>query len=373
MNLGSSAEDIGFLIILGLALLFILPLVLGLSSLLLRLLKVNAGRWQLLFTFLLFGTTIIGSSVYLDTAGQAINGIVYEKNEQIELRIQGDWRFQFEATARYRLDGQLPSTGLLAEIDDSSVKLRLTEAQFDALTTNTPVQLKVLPLWRSLTLVRLADSSTREWLPWGWMAGLVALAGAAWLVYKLAQTETAVLIVVSGMVIVGVFTYPAASVYRTWQERDNLAARPLRANGTVLEKTLITRIDPFPCYQDCANEWETEFDVPQTYEIVKISYVPAGKLEAVTAVAAADSGSVQLEKGGRVQIAYAAAAPRAVRIIGASVSHIWRNALGFIQDMGITVILIVAFFIAWGLLWRLFRWLFKRRMASLQQTGRFRQ
>lgn len=365
MNFGSSVEDLGFLIIFSLAMLFILPLMLGISGLVLRLLGLKSSGWRIGLVILFFGGLIIGGSVYLDAAGQTITGVVVEKKELIKLRIQGDWQYQFDASARYRLDGQLPAADLFAQMDDSNVGLRLTEAQFDELVTNTPVALKVLPLWRSLTLVRLANSSTREWLPWGWMAGAVVIAAVAWLAYKLAQTGTAALIIISGMVITGLFTYPAVSVYRTWQERDSLATRPLRAQGTVLEKTLITRIDPFPCYEDCSNEWETEFDVPQQYEIIKISYVPEGRVEAVTAVASADLDSVRLEKGGSVQIAYDPNAPRAVRIIDASVSHIWRNAVGFVREMGLTLIILVAFFGAWALLWRLFRWLIRRRVASV--------
>ena len=365
MNFGSSVEDFGFLLVFSLAMLFVLPLLLGISGLILRLLGLKSGGWQLLLMILFFGGLIIGGSVYLDAAGQPITGVVYEKKEQIELRIQGDWQYQFDAIARYRLDGQPPSTDLVAQMDDSSVGLRLKEAQFDELTTNMPVALKVLPLWRSLTLVRLANSSTREWLPWGWMAGAVVLVGAGWLAYKLAQTGTAALIIISGMVITGLFTYPAVSVYRTWQGRDSLATRPLQAQGTVLEKTLITRIDPFPCDTDCSNEWDTEFDVPQQYEIIKISYVPEGKVEAVTAVASADLGSVQLEKGGSVQIAYALDAPRAVRIVDAEVSHIWRNAIGFVREMGLTLIILVAFFAAWALLGQLFRWAIRRRVGTV--------
>jgi hypothetical protein len=361
MNLGSSTEDIAFLIILFLALIFIIPLLLGLSGLVLRLLGLKSGGWQLVLIILFFGGLIIGSSLYLDTVGQTVTGVVYEKNEQIDLRIQGDWRYQFDATTRYRLDGQLPATDLLVAMDDSSVRLRLTEAQFDELTTNTPVALKVLPVWRSLTLVRLASSSTRQWVPWGWLAGAAVLVAGGWLAYKLAQTGTAALIIISGMVITGLFTYPALSVYRTWQERDSLAARPLRAQGTVLEKTRITRIDPLPCETDCSNEWDTEFDVPQQYEIIKISYVPQGKQEAVTAVASADLGSVQLEKGGSVSIAYAPDAPRAVRIMDASVSHIWRNAIGFVREMGLTLIILAAFIGGWVLLGRLFSWAIRRR------------
>ena len=84
-------------------------------------------------------------------------------------------------------------------------------------------------------------------------------------------------------------------------------------------------------------------------------------MEAVTAVASADLGSVRLEEGGRVQIAYAPDAPRAVRIMDASVSHIWRNAFGFVREMGLTVVILVAVFASWFLLGRLFRWLIRRK------------
>jgi hypothetical protein len=286
---------------------------------------------------------------------------VYEKEELIELRIQGDWRYQFGATARYRLDGQPPSSDLVAQMDDSSVRLSLTEAQFDGLTANAPVSLKVLPLWRSVTLVRLADSSTREWLPWGWLAGAALVVMVGWLAFKVAQTSKAALIVISGLVMLTLFTYPVISSYRTWQMRDSLTTRPLRAQGTVLEQTLVTRIDPLPCETDCSEDWETEFDVPQQYEIFKISYVPEERGEPVTAVASADLGSVRLELGGRVQIAYAPDAPRDVRIMDATVNHIWRNALGFVREMGLTLFIFVAFFAGWFLLGRLFRWLIKRQ------------
>lgn len=357
MNFGSSLEDVGFLIVFGLAMLFVLPLVLGLGSLVLRLLGLKSGGWRLALTILFFGGLIIGGSIYLDAAGQTLTGVVYEKKEHIELRIEGDWRYRFDATVRYRLDEQPPSTDLVAQFDDSSVALRLREAQFDELITNAPVELKVLPLWRSLTLVRLANSSTREWLPWGWMAGAVVVVTMAWLAYKLAQTGTAAFILIGGIIIAGVITYPTVSVYRTWQERDSLTTRPLQATGDVVEITHITRIDPLPCRRRCSRDWDTEFDVPQPYEIVKISYVPEGKVDAVTAVASADLGTARLEKGGSVQIAYDPDAPRAVRILEAEVSHIWRNAIGFVQARGLTALIFVLLFVGLAL----WSWLGHRR------------
>lgn len=369
MNVGFSLEDVGFLIVFSLALMVVLPLGLAIGGWLLRLLGLQSGGWQLLMIGLILGGLIVGSSIYLDAAGESITGIVYEKEELIELRIQGDWRYQFEATARYRLDGQRPSSDVMAHMDDSSVRLWLTETQFDGLTASAPVELKILPLWRSVTLVRLANSSTREWLPWEWLfTGAVMVIGG-WIAYKLAQTGTAALIIISAVVIIGLFTYPAVSVYRTWQMRNSLASRPLRAQGTVLEKTLVTRIDPLPCEHDCGDRFETEFDVPQQYEIIKIGYVPDGRDEMVTAVASADLGSVQLEYGGRVQVAYAPDAPRDVRIVGATVSHIWRNAFGFVREMGLSLVILVAFFVGWFLLVRLFRWLIKRQRQRVNFGG----
>ena len=354
MSIGTSPNDVGFVILLLLGCLLVPVILIAIGGLIARILGFKSGTFQLVFMLVILVGAVVGGSLYLDTAGRAINGLVIEKEERVRLRKEGDWRQEFQAGVVYRQDGERPETTYLAE-GDSSTSLNLGAAQFDTLRKGAPVALKVLPIWRSLTLVRLANTSTREWIPWNWLAIGLGVIALIWLAFKIGRSRVGCLVifVLGASVAIGLLT---SVIYREWRAMEDLSAKPLRAEATIREVTRITRIDPLPCRGGCRNNWDTEFDVPQQYDIVQLAFTPQGGRDEVLAVDAADAGLADLAPERTIAVAYAAANPRAAQIIGATHAHHWRNMVAFVE-------ISLGFLLAIGLFLLLVGWLgtrFKR-------------
>ena len=330
MNLGSSVDDLGLVILLIVPALLAPAMLLGLGALLARIFRLPPAPVALGFTALVVGGIILGGSLYLDQAGRTSSGIVERKDDGLRLRRQGDWQHRLSITVRYRLDGSTPVVAM-PSADDSAVGLDLSAAQFDQLRAGEPVQLKTLALWRSLALVRLASSSTGEWVNWGLVGGGLGLLGLGGLAFALSRVRGGCL----GMLGLGLMVSliaPPLLVYRDWQALEDLAAKPLRAEATVREITRVTQINPLPCApggRRCSGRGWSEFDAPQQYDIVELVFTPESGRDLVVAVDAADVGSAQLERGASLPIAYAAADPRAAQIVGATHTHRWKNMVSF--------------------------------------------
>ncbi|MBC8162673.1 MAG: DUF3592 domain-containing protein [Roseiflexaceae bacterium] len=349
MSLGSSAEDFGLAILVLLVALFASVLLFGISVLLGRMVGDRSGGVALVLASVTIVGLLVGGSLYLDSAGRTVDGLVETKDEQVELRRQGDWRHDLIIQVRYRLDGNAPSLAQ-ATSDDGAASLRLAEPVFDQLRAAEPVALKVLPLYRSLTLVRLANTNTRDYIPWTIVAIVVGILVFGWLAFRIGRSTTGCLTILLVALVAGIGV-PSAVIYQQWQASENLATKPLRAEARVSEVTRVTKIDPFPCSpggrSNCSRT-STEFDVPQQYDIVRMVFVPQGGRDEIVAIDAADVGSAQVEVGSNLQIAYAPGNPRAAQIIGATHTHHWRNLLGFaggiIGIMGVGLALLVAVF-----------------------------
>jgi hypothetical protein len=360
MSIGFAPDDFGYVFLLSFAGLLVPIGLLLIGKLIGRIFGVRSGAFQLIFMLVIVGGVIIGGSLYLDQTGRLLNGRVTTKDERVRLQEEGNWQHDFQAGVAYRQDGAPPNPTYLAE-GDSSVSLKLGPAQFDQLRKDSAVALKVLPVWRTLTLVRLANTSTREWIPWSWLViGLGAIV-LGWLAFRLRRSQIGCLVVVllGAIVALGV---PTLLVYREWRAAEDLAAKPLRAEATVREVTHITRIDPLPCRRRCGNR--TEFDVPQQYDIVQMAFTPQGGRDVVIAVDAVDAGSVAINREGALPIAYAAADPRAAQIMGATHTHHWKNLTGFVGvQLGLLVALVLLLLLL-GALGRFFGRLLRGRSQA---------
>lgn len=353
MNLGASAADFGFLIIGSLLLLFAFMILIGVARLLSAVLGGKKGPWSFVIFLLLLAGVFFGGSLYIDSAGLAANGLVLKKSETATIRRQGDWQRDFTATVRYRLDGSTPSSDEFSlDEQEASTGLRLNAAQFDALREQQFVPVRIVPIWRSISVVRLASISTRDLVPLPWLLGglgvlvFVALAWAA-------RNNTLGCGLLGLVAAVAAVAVPAAIVYQQWQASENTAARPLRAQATVSAVQRITRIDPLPCRKNCGRRIDTRFDVPQQYDIVQFTFTPAGASEAVLGVDAADAGTFSGTAGSTAEIAYAANDPRGAQIAGAGHSHHWKNMLAFAG-------MYIGFLVALLLLFALLGWLSRR-------------
>ena len=317
----------------------------------------------MIFLLLLAGA-FFGGSLYIDSAGLAANGLVIAKSETVAIRRQGDWRRDFSATVRYRADGGAPSSDALSlNEQEATSTLRLTAAQFDALHEQQAVAVRIVPIWRSISIVRLASISTRNLVPLPWLLGglgvllFVALAWAA----RASALGCGLLGLAAAVAAVAV---PALIIYQQWQATENLAAKPLRAQATVIAVQRITRIDPLPCRRDCGRRISTRFDVPQQYDIVQFNFTPAGASDVVLGVDAADAGTFGGGKGATVDVAYAADAPRDAQILGAGHSHHWKNMLAF---AGMYIGLLVGVVLLFALLGRVSRGLRRRGGSAVKR------
>lgn len=358
MNVGATANDFGLVIVLMLGSLLALSLLFGLGTLIGRLLGGKASMVAPLFMIVAVVALFYGGSLYMDSAGEFVQGEVFQKHESVRIREEGDWRHTLQVAVRYRVDGSTP-TSEFVNYDDGGTTLALSSQQFDSLREKESVQLRVLPLWRSITLVRLASMSTRDLVPMNWLLiglGVALLLLVGWRVGK-TRVGCAIIAVVVFVLGLGL---PSLIMYRDWLAMEDLGAKPLRAQASVSAVRRITHIDPFPCHTGGCSRWDTDFDVPQQYDIVQFSFTPQGARDTVIGVDAADAGTFGGQVGDSVEIAYNADDPRAVQIIGATHSHHCKNMLGFIGIMGATGALLLAILLAFSWFGKGFKHLFNR-------------
>jgi hypothetical protein len=341
MSIGLSINDFGYGFLLAVPA-FLVPFVLlGIGSLIGRVLRLDAWWFPIAFALGVVAAALFGGAAYLDTAGQKLDGLITKKRENVRIRSEGDWVHEFRANVHYKLDGSTLSVktislsdGSVAYLPDASASnagLSLRAQHYDKFKEGERVQLRVLPFFRSIALVKLVDASIKEFLPWDliYAAGAIIVIGRV--LFKLAgsgRLGLGLAFLIGLAVVMGV---PSYITVREWRVMEDLQAKPLRATATVTEVTRITKINPLPCGAgDCSDSIDTEFDVPQQYDIVQMTFVPQGGRDAVLAVDAADVGSMDVEQGGTVELAYNQTDPRAAQILGATHTHHYKNMLGFV-------------------------------------------
>jgi hypothetical protein len=344
MNIGASSNDTAYLLMGGIAALFVVPLLLAVIALSARffawVLRIQSGWFFAGWWIFWIGGLIVGTSLYMDVGAAQLTGTVVEKTEQVELQREGDWDINFTAALDYPYAG---GTG--------HVSLRIGEAEFDALQKGGEAELQVAPLYKSIVLVRLAAISTVSWLatPLRWLGIALLIGVAIWQAEKIKSQRAWIAIAVVGLLVA--IAMPTYLTYGAWQRADDLASRPLRAQANVTAVQRITNIDYFPCESDCGDSIDTAFDVPQQYDIVQMTFLPDGRREPVLATDSADAGSLVTFVGDTITIAYAADDPRDAQIIDATHSHHWRNVIFFVWTSVATAVLLfcLRFFVHWGI------------------------
>ena len=310
-------------------------LLLGVGRLIQWVLRIDNSLFSLGFIcFAIFGA-VLGASLYLDLRGEVVQGSVTHKSETIEYREEGDWRPQRRVTVAYTLPGQSLASATLSP----------PVAKFDQFREGEPVTLRVLNFGDYPSLVRLADQSTRTWLPWGWIGGVLALILVGVVLWKLSDTRVGCW---PGFVFVVVLaTVPFVNKWREWQQSEDPNRTPLRVSTTVVDVRRVTWLDPFPGKTNNSDEWETGFDVPQPYDIVTMRFRPQGYPDQVLAVDVVDAGQPAVRPGMAVVVEYGLDDPRVVRLLDARRLHYWKNPLGWVQSQMVAVA--ISFAISFGL------------------------
>ncbi len=171
----------------------------------------------------------------------------------------------------------------------------------------------MLPLFRSLALVRLASTNTSDFIPGSELAVAGGVLLLFWLAGRLLRSTVGGLALIA-VVLAGAIGVPSALAYRRWQASEDLASKPLRATAQVQAVTRITQVDPFPCRpgsgSNCGRR-NTNYNVAQPYDIVEMRFVPEGAAGEVIAIDAVDAGTTSATPGRSIPIAYAPGQARA--------------------------------------------------------------
>jgi hypothetical protein len=358
MSIGSAPSDAGLVILSGIAAIFVIPFclyVIGQSGRLVAwVFRSQTTYFQVAWWGIWIATLVFGTSLYLDMRAPHVIGTVTEKEASVQLQREGGWENHFRVNLEYPDDGEI-----------GTVRLNLGAPDYDALQKGGTVQLEVVSIFQTISLVRLATISTWTWLetPLRWVALIASVALLLWGIHYVKSRIVWTVIIIVGLIIAAII--PTYLTYHAWQSAEDLASRPLRADATVTAIDQIANIDYFPC-DDCSGSHDTSFNVPQKYEVIQMTYTPSGYRDAVLATDSADAGSIVTYVGDTLHIAYAANDPRDPQIIGVTHSHYWRNAVYFVWTWVLTTAALFAlrFAFYWGVE------KVRQRMAGLTDTLR---
>ncbi len=329
MSLGTTPDNVAYVIIALLAALPVCLLLLGVGSLLRRLLGIQSTLLGLFVIALPLGGTLVGASLYLDQAGVIAPAQVLKKTETIGFRKEGDWRHRYEVQLQYSApDGTAPGTGFTT-----------TAAVFDALHEGGSTAVRTVSINGWFNLVRLTDQSTWTWIPWNWLAIGLGIILLAWLGWRFFQNKTGCALLI--LVALGIFVTPFGWKYIEWQNSQNPNLMPLRATGVITQIGHVTEIDPLPGDGSGSSEWETQIEAVQPYDIVVVRYTPQGYEEPIFGVDAIDVGSQMVRPEMQVEIAYAPTDPRRVRLLQGTRSHHWKNPVAWLREQSLAVLLIL--------------------------------
>ena len=340
MSLGVTPETTVYIIIAMLVALPVCLLLLGIGALLRRLLGVQSTMLGLFVIALPLVGTIVGASLYLDQAGVIAPAQVLKKSETIQFRDEGDWRHHYAVQVQYTApDGTAPAA-----------TFNTTAAIFDALSEggNTTVRTVSINGW--FNLVRLADQSTWTWIPWNWLAIGLGIIILGWIGWRFFQNKAGCALLI--LVALVIFVTPFVWKFIEWQNSQNPDLMPLRATGVITQVERVTEIDPMPGEGD-GGEWETKIEAAQPYDIVVVRYTPPGYAEPILGVDAVNVGSQAVSPEMPVEIAYAAANPRSVRLLQGTRSHHWQNPMAWLKEQAMAALLIL---IILGAVWWVERW-----------------
>lgn len=356
MSFGSTPDTLVYEIIAMLVALPVCLVLLGVGGLLRRLLGIQSTLLGLFVIALPLVGVIVGTSLYLDRTGVVVPAQVLKKTETIAYRKEGDWRHRYQVQLQYTTtDGAAPAARFFT-----------TPALFDALHEGSKTAVRTVSINGWFNLVRLADQSTWTWIPWRWVAIGLAAPLLLWLGWQYLQNKIGCALLL--LIALVIFVTPFVFKFMAWRNSQDLSLTPLRATGVVTAVERVTKIDPLPGDSGDGDEWETEIEAVQPYDIVVIRYTPIGHEEPVLGVDAIDVGSQVITPTMSIELAYAASDPRSVRIVQGAHSHHWKNPVEWLKQQALAGLLILALLGGlhwWGRWWQHF--LLQRTSAPLSK------
>lgn len=350
MSFGTTNETIGYEIIFGLGLLASFPVVILLTLLLRWILRIQSGWFSALFIGLIYIGGLLGASYYLDTVGTVTTATVTKKDDHITFREEGDWKHEFQVQVRY------PATSG----SEASSNFRTSESYFDSLRQGGLVEVRRVSLNGWFDIARFADQSTWTWIPWRWIGIGLAVLIVGWLAWRSLKSTVGCLLMIVLLLILAMV--PFAFKVMEWRNSEDASRTPLQATATVEEVKRVTTIDPLPGDSHSSDEWDTEIEVAQVYDIVVVRYTPQGYEESILGVDAVDADGAPLTPGTSLKLAYAPDTPREVRIANRTRFHHIRNPIEWVKQQLLAIGAIMLIFVVISWLGRGWQRLLKRKL-----------
>lgn len=348
MSFGTTPDTLAYQLIFMLAVLPLGIVLLALGGLLRRLLPIDSTPLAILVTGLPLVGVVVGGSLYLDQVGVVRPAQVVTKTETIRFREEGDWWHDYAVQVTYTTpDGTAPSA-----------RFSTTAAVFDALQEGDSTAVRTISVNGWFDLARLADQSTWTWIPWRWVGIGGAVFLLLWVGWQFLQNKTGCALLVAVALVI--FVTPFVFKFLEWQRSSDLSPLPLRASGVVTQMERVTEIDPIPGNSSGGDEWETQIEAVQPYDIVVVRYTPQGYTDPVLGVDAIDVDSQPVALDKPVELAYASSDPRTVRLLQGTRSHHWKNPVEWLKQQALAGLVVLAFL--GGITW-LGRW-WQRLVAS---------
>ncbi len=281
-----------------------------------------------------------GGSIYLD-AQPSLPGVVESKSERIVVDDEGQASHELTVRVRYTR----PDTG-----EPRTDALRADPAIYDRVSAGDPVEVRFLHVGGLISLARLSERSTLSML---FQAGsnptllivvaFVVLLGLLWLLSKQPALKALSLVVFALFAVLAL----VAMFLPQWR-----AGRPLRGP----QETAVATVREVETFTEVGGGDESEPEpLLQPFDLVQVSFVPAGWDEPVLAADMVDAGSLSLEMGGSTAISYLVENPREIRLQGGARSYAWKNVIWSAVMMALSLLFLWAVLFGWQALRRRMR------------------
>jgi hypothetical protein len=236
----------------------------------------------------------------LDRFGVVERAVVADRRESVTLEVNGGWRTQYWVTVKY------PSAPAGLH------RLRADPVAYDRLAFGDPVEVRVLPIRRSVA--RLEMTSSSAWLRQfpaftRWLVALGPLAVVVGLLVFGGKGASGKVRRVVGLGLVALGGFSCHQDFKPFDGLPGPSGPTERAGGTVKRMWTVRALYPATASEDRA--WQ----LATPYRLVAAEFTPVGSRSAVMMVDAVDEESVpSLAVGDQIRVVYSRAEPRRARL-----------------------------------------------------------
>lgn len=304
---------------------------------------------------------LVGGSLLLDSSGVVRPAQVIDKHEMVYIHPDGSWEQRLSLQVRYSPTGDpIPrfTTTSAAILDAAGVKSTLelatlspAAADFDRLRLGDSLDVRISRVGTLLSIVRPANQTTRTLVPPNILEDALVIGALIYLAYLLRKTFVGT-VLLAGVIVIAC-SVPLVLADQNWQRNSELSGATEHANATVGQVTRVSEVEIGD-----ENEGTQSVRLSQPYDVVELSFVPAGYTDSITAVDAVDARGGDLPTvtlGSSVEVVYPPGSPREARIVGQTRDHYLKTTLTVYEQNAIYIGLVVVFAIIASVIGRMLR------------------